>query len=282
MRIRHLLAILVLACLYAGPLIPSQVNAQTQPRFQIGGFVVQVNVATLSVNGAHPPSAPVLSASNPSQFNNEVFAGEGSTSLHGVTLGVTFRQVRLRVATGRLIATDGIVSGKTGADIQYRLNALNIRIARPSVSITPPYARAQVAVTVPVANFSASTQNSLTISSNVCSIFPDGSINGSDFHGAASLPLKDSLYSLRIRAADLQSVRAGPAFSVRGASPAFGVKFRGVASRESAEVFSFDGTVSPDAAVISFNLQLNQLLQAYPEDHYELDLKKGQVDPSSF
>ena len=167
--------------------------------------------------------------------------------------------------------------GKAGSDIGYNLDALSVKINNASIIITPGTARAKIGVAVPVAFFSTRTTSNFLLASDSSPIVPDRSTNGIDFHGSASVSLKDSAYSVRIRPTDLQVVRAGPAFTGMGRQPDSGVKLQGVASRGTVELFSFIGTVLANAKSAGFTLDLGGASDVYPETNYRISLKKGRV-----
>jgi len=255
-------------------------------QFKIGAFTVIVET-TPSASAERQAAEPAARTQTPAPAvkDGTGYSGRGHIVLRTKRVPVTFSGIVVAGASpGQVpVASAGLVSGTAGPAVEYDLDGFKVSLNRASIRLMPERATAAVGVTFPQSLFSAPGQgNSLALASETCAISPDGAVNGENFHGPASVLLRDSVYRLEVAADAMQAVHVGPAVpAAKGrVKPAAGCVLSGVVSFEGTAVFSFRGTVEASGRSAVFDLVLLPAITSVvraPEPEYELTLLSGSV-----
>lgn len=247
-------------------------------KFTINDFVVNVVDIDGPLNqaGLNQNSIKAYLEANP-QIS---FSGTGKINLKENRIPVTFRKIKIRFnQDNHLIATDGVVeSGRS--NINYSLDEFMISIKSKSIVILPNKAVASVSIKVPLHACSEDPQSWLKMSSEKCTIYSDGSVNGENFIASGQFKLKGSVYTLTASNSANGTIKLGN--KLMDTDPLKGAYFSG---RETNNLFSVKCFVDDNPSVADFKFKLIHSIKREKieynnngDQYYYLRLNEGSID----
>lgn len=249
-----------------------------QIQFTINDFVVNVDDFDGPARnaGTNQNSIKEYLEANP-QTN---FSGSGKINIRENRIPVTFKNIKIRIdQDNHLIATDGVVkSGRS--NINYSLDGFMISVKPKSLVIVPKKAEAFVSIKVPLHACSEDPLGWMDMSSERCTVYSDGSINGENFAASGQFKLKGSVYTIFASNSPNGTIKLGN--KLKDIAPIKGAYFSGT---ETNNLFSVKGFIDEDPSDASFRFELIRSVErqrieynTVENQYYYLKLNNGSID----
>ncbi|HUX58462.1 MAG TPA: hypothetical protein VMV77_15935 [Bacteroidales bacterium] len=222
----------------------------TNKEFIINDFVVTIT----SIRGERDPSPWRINESTfPRRLENEI-NGTGVIVYKTERLPVKLKGIKLKYnrQTRRVEAVSGIVKGNSRNIVEYKIGDYDISFKWSLIEIKPESSSVPIRIKIPLHSCSTAPLHFISMSSENCQIWADGSVYSNNFSGSTEFPLKESVYTASIYNNKDGIIKLGR--SVQNNRPSNGAYLKG---RDLGGLFNMKLFVLQDAgdSRLEFNLQ---------------------------